>query len=917
MLKKKSLLLLYLFIVSIFLSAEDSQIKLKVGVLKLFPPQYSLSDSGEPVGFAIDVIESISRKSGFVIDYVIKETWADLLIALESGEIDLIPNSGITDERKELFSFSNPVETFVIRIFTRTSYEKFTGIESLNGKKVAVVSVNIGKILLKNTDNVEISTFGHFEHALFALLSGNCDALIAPEPLILNMSRQIRVDNRIEKNGPALTEIKRAITVLKGKEWILEQLNPVINKFLLSEEYQKIYTKWYVKPTPFWSINKVIILMSMLIVIIIFILLVWKYYSTELKVKNRTRELLFRGNLLKNVSEGIITIDLNRKISSCNSGAEILFGIKEKDVLSTPFDLLCCEPNILLDLIKNESDNLKYLKSDLKYFNAKGFIFDGLTSITELLDENNELIGYIFIIQDISDRKKYERALFNEKEQLSVTLSSIADGVITTDVDGKIVMLNKIAEDLTGWNSTDAIGLPLLDVFKIMEGESNELYANPVKEIIEKGDILEFQNHSYLISKNGVKINISDRGAPIKDKKNNIVGFVIIFSDISEKIALQEQALQHRKMESLGQLAGGIAHDFNNVFNGILSATQLLLLNKHNLHVCDLKYINIISDATERAAKLTSKLLAFSHVESAKTTTVDLDEILDDIVDILYNTLQKNITITLSKNAKKRFVSCNKSGLENVLLNMGINSSHAMETGGDLNLITENVTLDQLYCESSGFNLSPGEYCKIIISDTGYGIEQKNINKIFEPFYTNKEQGKGTGLGLSSVYGFVQDHHGEISVSSSVGIGTTFSLLLPLSEETVIEDSEDIVLKGLGTVLLVDDEEINRFLGKEILESLGYNVLLSENGEESVSIYEKSSSQIDIVIMDMIMPKMNGSEAFKKIKKIDDKCKVIIASGYIKDESIDELFHLGLSGYIGKPYRISELSKLLNDILNE
>jgi len=258
------------------------------------------------------------------------------------------------------------------------------------------------------------------------------------------------------------------------------------------------------------------------------------------------------------------------------------------------------------------------------------------------------------------------------------------------------------------------------------------------------------------------------------------------------------------------------------------------------------------------------------------------------------------------------------SAIQSTFINLGINASHAMPDGGDIKISTKNIFLDQKYCQSSSFEITPGDYLQIRIKDTGYGIPKENLQKIFEPFYTTKEQGKGTGLGLSAVYGTIQDHHGIIEVHSVVGMGTTFYILLPCSQQLIEDEKEESPVKtGSGTILLVDDEEFNRILNRDILKSLGYKVLLAEDGLESIEIFREKYSEIDIVLMDMIMPKMNGSEAFHKMREIDENCKIIIASGYTKDKNIDELIQNGLAGYITKPYNISDISLLLDKVGNQ
>lgn len=240
-----------------------------------------------------------------------------------------------------------------------------------------------------------------------------------------------------------------------------------------------------------------------------------------------------------------------------------------------------------------------------------------------------------------------------------------------------------------------------------------------------------------------------------------------------------------------------------------------------------------------------------------------------------------------------------------------------MPDGGKLTISTDNTCLTQSDCDSSPFELEPGDYVKIVVRDTGVGIHPENLSRIFDPFFTTKKQGEGTGLGLAAVYGTIKSHHGAIYVSSEVGKGTKFSIYLPCSKNMIQqEQSKKKVIQGSGLILLVDDEEIIRDTGKDILEDMGYTVLLAENGSEAVELFKKHHTKIDVVVTDMAMPVMNGYDAFLKMKEIDPNCKIIISSGYTKDNNIAQLKEHGLAGFLRKPFTNDKLSQLLANITN-
>jgi len=255
-------------------------IEIKVAVLRDFPPQYSLDTSGQPQGFAIDIVESVAKIANFKIKYLVKETWQEMFEAIKNGEADLIPNMGITDRRKDLFSFSRPVETFSVSIFVRESENKISNIQSLTGKNVGVVALNVGEIFFRNHPDVVPKIYEHIEDALFGLLSGNLDALVYPEPVLWILARNARIDDRIKVVGKPLTEISRAISVHKENKSLLKKIDAVVAEVVNSETYKRIYTRWYGKPAPFWTVAKVAWIMVFILILTIFLMGIWRYYST-------------------------------------------------------------------------------------------------------------------------------------------------------------------------------------------------------------------------------------------------------------------------------------------------------------------------------------------------------------------------------------------------------------------------------------------------------------------------------------------------------------------------------------------------------------------------------------------------------------------------------------------------------------
>jgi nitrogen-specific signal transduction histidine kinase/CheY-like chemotaxis protein len=508
---------------------------------------------------------------------------------------------------------------------------------------------------------------------------------------------------------------------------------------------------------------------------------------------------------------------------------------------------------------------------------------------------------------EIVERKNAEKSLSTARDYITSIIDSMPSIIIGVNEGCVVTQWNKAAEEWTKVLAKDALNHELVEVFPDLKDKIEE-----VRKSIRTQTVKQTLNSEV---KSDLGIRFENRTIyPLIT--NETCGAVIRIDDVSKEHGLEKQLSHKRRMDSIGQLAGGVAHDFNNMLAGIMGAAQLLESPKQNLNKDALEFVDLIMKATMRAADLTSKLLAFGRKGDIASTEIDISSIIENSVAILARTLDKKIVIESNTTAEISNVVGDNSTIQNSIMNMCINASQAMPDGGNLNIITKNRVLSESYCLNSSFNLEPGNYLDIEINDNGIGIPVDNISKVFEPFFTTQEEGDGTGLGLSAVYGTIQDHSGAISVESEVGVGTTFHILLPCTEETVNETYRKSVVKGTGKILLVDDEEIIRITARLMLKDMGYEVDLAVNGLKAVEKFKDNSSEYDLVIMDMIMPKMNGREAFFEMKKIDPDCKIIISSGFTKDENLKELRTAGLNGFLKKPYVDFELSKMVAESIS-
>jgi PAS domain S-box-containing protein len=484
-----------------------------------------------------------------------------------------------------------------------------------------------------------------------------------------------------------------------------------------------------------------------------------------------------------------------------------------------------------------------------------------------------------------------ELRLIAEQERLSVTLQSIGDGVIATDTDKRIVLLNHVAERLTGWNQEQAFGHTLGEIFRLEGGEMTAAPESPLHAVLAESRIVELSERLRLISREGSERTVTVNGAPIIDSSGGLAGMVLVIRDITEqaemeaeKKKLEEQLIQSQKMESIGQLAGGIAHDFNNILTAIFGYGEILRTRlAHDPKLAS--YADQLLASAGRAANLTRALLAFSRKQALELHPADLNTIVIGVQKLLSRLIGEDICLTARTAGNPLKAMVDTGQLEQILMNLATNARDAMPNGGELTIETDEVFVDELY-RSSIAKGKTGRYGLITVSDTGVGMDQDTRARIFEPFFTTKKIGKGTGLGLSIVYGIIQQHNGFVTVYSEPGHGTSFRIYIPLSENSLSETPGEAACDeatGSETILLVEDDKDVRSILALTLREVGYSIIEAGCGNEAVELFAANHEKIDLILMDVIMPNMNGKEAYNLISEKNPAVRIIFMSGYTAD----------------------------------
>ncbi len=629
----------------------------------------------------------------------------------------------------------------------------------------------------------------------------------------------------------------------------------------------------------------------------------------------REAEHRYRG-IFENAVDGIFQSSQEGVLLDCNSSFAKILGYENPSEAIASLDNIALQIYVVPDQRKELIRKMRegpVSGYEVQLYRKDGTVIWVTMNARLAYDKKKDSFFLEGIIQDNTLRKTAEDALAAEKERLAVTLASIGDGVITTDTDGSIVLLNRIAENLTGWTRHEAAGQPLSEVFNIINERTREACENPVEKVLQSGEIIGLANHTSLISRDGKERSIADSGAPIMDKDNRIIGVVLVFRDVTDKNRMEEELLKVKKLESVGVLAGGIAHDFNNILAAILGNINLasqLTPQENRAH-------NLLAEAekaTLRARDLTRQLLTFSRGGHPVKKTVSIGDVIRESADFILR--GSNVACRYSIPDDLWLVDIDTSQMSQVVQNIIINANQAMPEGGVVTVLCENVE----YGSDNQVPLPEGKYVRITINDQGTGISADILDKVFDPYFTTKQQ--GNGLGLAITHSIISKHAGHIALQSTPDKGTTCRILLPAADALAAEDAISVPenIMGTGRVLLMDDEELVRSVVHAMLSHLGYEVLLAENGEEAIELYQQAlvdGSPVDAVIMDLTIPGgMGGLEALQKLTEINPHIKAIVSSGYSNDPVMANYTEYGFAASVQKPYELHEIAAAVHRVLS-
>lgn len=897
--------------------------KLCAAVPANFRPEYHVDGANKPFGFAIDSMREIARLAGVDVEFAVKDTWAEVYRAVIGGECDIVPLTGIVEERWDLVGFTRPYQTLGIRFWARTTDPRGAlDNAALRDRAIAVVRQNaaVDELLRRGAERLVV--VNSLADAVAALLSGEVDNFAFPEVPTRKQIDEWGIEDRIRPIGPPFMEIKRALAFsLRLDPAVASRLDEAVDAYRRSPAYADAVNRWFGRPKQYWTVEKLswAFIFALVVAAIGFAVF---HYAALLHVNRRlaAREAELR-EIVDSVADAIVSIDDAGRIVSWNRAAERTFGYGKREIVGKNVSILMPEPHrshhdsyIRGFIEKGHGNFIGKGPRELIATNRNGAPVPIDLAINEM--PAGAAARFIGIVRDLTGSHAARERIRLREQQLHILTDALPVAIAHYDRNERCLFVNKVVEDRNRIPRAEILG-------KTMKEVAGPRYARrkPYFDRALAGEQVTFSDDFVMPSgefRSGLRTYI-----PQFDEVGKVIGVFSLGEDVTERRAIQAQLFQAQKMEAVGQLTGGIAHDFNNLLTIIIGNLQMIEEARPGPDEKDWSAFGGIVErraraalkAAERGADLISKLLAFSRKKILAPKVVDLAELLPETAELLHRSLGEGINLNINLPAEPWRAYIDPAQFQGALVNLAINANDAMGGKGTLTIEVANVTIDGDYAVSHGEARS-GDFVVVSVSDTGAGIPSAIIGQIFEPFFTTKGLKRGSGLGLSMVHGFVTQSGGFVNVYSEEGRGSTFKLYFPraLDEKTVNGGEPSLPpAKADGhagaLILVVEDEPEVRDIVVTALRRSGFRVIDAENFKTAIEALDRHPDTV-LMLTDVVMPGgRSGADLAHEARLLLPKLRIVFMSGYPSShlEQLREFIHVG--EVLAKPFDSGDVVK--------
>ena len=915
-------------------SANAAHKSIRVVMDDNYPPFTFKDSNGKQQGILVDQWRLWEQKTGIRVEISAMD-WGKAVSLMKAGEFDVIDTIFKTAERSNWLDFTQPYAKLEVPIFFDKDISGITDVNSLKGFVVAVKSGDAAIDILKSNGIDSLVLFNSYEAIIRAAQEHKVNVFVADKPPALYFLYKFGIINRF-KVSPPLNIGKFHRAVKKGNSELLKQVEAGFN-LIPADELRNIESKWYGSmPYDSHSLLYFLIVAGSL-ALVSFFLFAWNH-TLRKTVAARTAELkasveTLRANadfvtaLMNAIPVPIFYKDKEGRYLGFNKAFEEFHGqTKEEMIGKSVFDIAPRELAAVhhaKDLETFQHPGSQIYESQL--LNTQGVVRDVIFHKASFLDKDGQVCGLIGVMLDITERKQINRSLAENEARLRTLVNTIPDLVWLKDADGVYLSCNPMFERFFGAKEADIVGKTDYD---FVDRELADFFREHDKIAMAAGK--PSSNEEWItFADDGHHALLNTIKSPMIDVEGKLIGVLGIARDITEikkaeteRLNLERQLLHSQKLESLGVLSGGIAHDFNNLLLAIFGNLDLALMTLPN-DATVRKYIDHAVNAAKHAAKLTNMMLAYSGKGSFIVKELNLTELVEENANLLSAAIPKSVKLDLQLDHSLPLVMADAGQIQQVIMNLITNASEAIGEGhGMISLSTGVQKFDQSTLNSSRLeeHLAAGRYVWMEVRDNGCGMDVETLQKLFDPFFTTKFTGRG--LGMSAVLGIIRAHKGAFLVKSKPGAGTNMLVVLPISTHAQVKETITTTYDTLaescphpGAILVVDDEEIVREVSVDMMEALGFETLVATDGEEAVIIFSEQTDRIGLVLLDQSMPGMDGVTVFQKLREINPDIKVLLASGYSKEEVSERFRGLGLSGFIQKPFNMNSLSSEVKRVL--